>query len=526
MAFRRQDIPKTTRKGKEGEGRRIYPRYLRDGTYLPKIEMAIGYLDGMVGRRRGEMSADAVLDLFGDPKVARCVVSCLAETYRYRTPEFVEVVGEETASRLAAWDLMTAADVRSFVYAALNERYQGVIEPENRASFLHAIGESLGLDDDVLDQLLHLDAERNEVLIRIGERPAVADVVARYNALLTFSVLRQASAIELSLPGLAGSTVEAVVARWGVTCRRVGRDDWRMSGKRDAFGSWARFGVKLARAVIHLMMLAPEAPIGLAVVHLGEQTARLVIDAKVTSTLRPKQRAVAGPDGVIRAAILADELSAARRVTGDISRGWTVRRATEPIVVDEVVVLPEIVCVRDQTVIALVAGDADDSKRARAAVRAVHGKRPVIAVGFGSDRGEIGDVPIARTPAEVWSVLDRLDAALMPRSTPVERLRAELLATGWVKEARVDDVLGGDAQRRLKPLMDDGEAALVPGFGLCRITMLEEWGDRFLTGAVDVGGLRQELTATIGDAAAADALALHLLSRQSLIAGSHEAVAA
>jgi predicted nuclease of restriction endonuclease-like RecB superfamily len=523
MAFRRQDIPKTTRKGKDGEGRRIYPRYLRDGSYLPKIEMAIGYLDGMVGRRRGDLSADAVLDLLGDPKLARCVLSCLAETYRYRTPEFVEIVGDDAAERLAAWDLFTSADVRAFVYAALNERSQGVIEPATRAEFLASIGETLGVDDDVLDQLLHADAERNEILMRIGDRPEAVDVVARYNALLTFSVLRQASHIDLTLSGLSGSTVEAVCARWGVSCRRMGREDWRFGGKRDAFGSWARFGVKLARAATHLMMLAPEAPVGEATVHLNDQTSRLVIDTKVTATLRPKQRAVAGPDGVIRAAILAEELSAARRVTGDVSRGWTVRRATEPIVVENVSVLPEFICVRDQTVVALVAGESGESKRSHAAVRAVHGKRPVIAFGFSS---EIGDVPVATTPAEIWSVLDRLDATLMPRSTPVERLRDELLATGWVKEERVDDVLGGDAQRRLKPLVDEGEAAVVPGFGLCRITMLEEWGDRFLTGSVDVRGLRRELMATIGDAASADALALHLLSRQSLYADGPEPVAA
>jgi hypothetical protein len=56
--------------------------------------------------------------------------------------------------------------------------------------------------------------------------------------------------------------------------------------------------------------------------------------------------------------------------------------------------------------------------------------------------------------------------------------------------------------------------------------MLEEWGDRFLTGSVDVRGLRRELMATIGDAASADALALHLLSRQSLYADGPEPVAA
>ncbi|HKG25920.1 MAG TPA: DUF790 family protein, partial [Thermomicrobiales bacterium] len=338
MAFRRQDIPKTTRRGKEGELRRIYPRYLRDASYLPKIELAISYLDGMVGRKRGDLSPDAVLDLLGDPKLARCVLSCLSDTYRYRTPDFAEVVGEEMALRLAGWDLMVAADVRDLVYRSLNERHQGVIAPDERAAFLNELGDTLGVDDDTLDQLLHLDAERNAVLVRAGERPEAEDVVARYNAMLSFSVLRQSSAIELDLPGVLGTTVEAVCARWEVSCRRLAGHTWQLSGRKDVFGSWARFGIKLARCAVHLVMLAPETPSGLATVHLGEQTSRFLIDDRAVATLRPKRRAVAGPDGLIRAAILADELTATRRASAETGRGWTIRRATEPIVADDAVV--------------------------------------------------------------------------------------------------------------------------------------------------------------------------------------------
>ncbi|MCC6314352.1 MAG: hypothetical protein IT337_10105, partial [Thermomicrobiales bacterium] len=57
MAFRRQDIPKTTRKSGDEGLRRVYPRYAKDVALLPKIDLAIDYLDGMVGRRRGDLAA-------------------------------------------------------------------------------------------------------------------------------------------------------------------------------------------------------------------------------------------------------------------------------------------------------------------------------------------------------------------------------------------------------------------------------------------------------------------------------------
>ncbi len=92
MAFRRQDIPKTSRKGKDGAPRRIYPRFIRDQTMLPKVGLAIDYLEGMIGRKRSELSPDVILDLFGDPKLARCMLSCLAESYCYRSLDIAEVV--------------------------------------------------------------------------------------------------------------------------------------------------------------------------------------------------------------------------------------------------------------------------------------------------------------------------------------------------------------------------------------------------------------------------------------------------
>src|SRR5688572_9132882 len=152
MAFRRQDIPKTTRKSEDGGPRRLYPRYIRDMAPLPKIELAIAYLDEMVGRRRAELSPETILDLFGDLKLARCVLSCLAESYRYRSPEFADVVGEPTAVALAAWDLFAPADLRALVYEVVNRERAGVVADAERPAVLAELSRPLGLSGAQADR--------------------------------------------------------------------------------------------------------------------------------------------------------------------------------------------------------------------------------------------------------------------------------------------------------------------------------------------------------------------------------------
>ena len=82
------DLRKTTRKA--GERRVVYPQFLRDRSLAPRIELAIRYLESMVGRPRRDLEPEAVLRLFGDHKIARCIVSCLATSYQHRPRAFAE----------------------------------------------------------------------------------------------------------------------------------------------------------------------------------------------------------------------------------------------------------------------------------------------------------------------------------------------------------------------------------------------------------------------------------------------------
>lgn len=516
MAFRRQDIPKTTRRDKgRGGARRLYPRFLRDRTVLPKVELAIGYLDGMVGRRRGDLAPDLVLDLFGEPKLARGVLACLADSYRYRTPTLAEAAGEEAATALAAWDLFAPADLRGHTYLAANATRGGVVAPADRAAFLAEVAGPLGLSGEGLEGLLHLDAERNALLERHGARPTAEDTVARYNATLLVSVLRHAASVRLELPGLPATAAETVCGRHEVAWRRAGSEGVVLTGRRNGHGTWSGHGGRLARCAAHLLALCPGAPTGEATVHLGDQSLCLVLDAKTIAPLRPKLRAVAGVDGVVRGAVLAEEVAAFRRGGGRLG-GWTMRRSLEPVVVDGALVLPELTFVRDRATVAAVPVPSGAGRGAAlAALETVHRVRPTLALGVPDGLADVPALPVA-TPEALLGALDAIAGSLAPSPTPLGVLAEELGETGWVGEGRLGEVLavaGGDLSGAVAPLTAEGEAALVPGFGLCRVAVLADLHDRLLGGPLDVAALRSGVAARVGDGPGADALALHLLAR-------------
>ena len=525
MAFRRQDIPKTTRKGEEGEPRKLYPRFAKDRTLLPKVDLAIGYLDGMVGRRRGDLSPDVVLELFGDPKLARCVLACLAESYRYRTPEIAEVVGEEAAETLAAWDLLTPADVRGHVYRAANARCGGFVADAERAVFLTEVAGTLGLEAAQLEELLHLDAERNALLIRVGPRPRAEDVLARYNATLALSVLRHASEVTLELPGLDAPTIETVCTRHGVGWRRLGTEAVRLSGRRNALGAWGQFGTRVARCTLQLILLAPGTPSGRATVHLNDQAVSFALDGFAIGALRPKLRAVAGVDGVVRGAVLTDEVAALRRKAGSGTNGWTMRRAPEPIVVEGAIVLPELVFARGQTAVAVVpVPDGAGRASALAALEQARATRPVVALGAADGTAVPALRPAGTRPdaSALVALLDEAADGQVGGETPLGVVADEVLSIGWVGAGRLAEVLGdrGDLATRVQPLTAEGETVFVPGFGLCRVSLLEDLLDRITSGPLDVAAVRTEVAARVGAGPGADALTLHLLSRHAVVGAS------
>ncbi len=518
MAFRRQDIPKTTRKGKDGARRRIFPRFIRDQTVLPKVGLAIDYLEGMIGRKRSELSPDVVLDLFGDPKLARCMLTCLAESYRYRSLEIAEVVGDDAAVALAGWDLMSPADLRAHLYRIANTTGGGFVGATERSSFLAAAAVPLGLTGDQLSTLLTLDAEAHQRLVRIGPKPEPADVVARYNLILLSSVLRNASSLEINTPGLDPTTVETVLTRYGVDGRRSGSDSIRLTGRRNAFGSWASFGPRLARVALHLLILSPRPADLHAVIHLGDQTSELTLDAKSLANVLPAHRGVADAAGVIRATILDDDVTVHRRRRGRVDfAGWSIRRISDPIVAADAMLLPDLAFVRGNLVVPIVAIPTGHGRETSLdAARAIGAQRPVVTVGALDSRWETPGVYALLTPdaGSLIDVLERILTDYTVEATPQSMLWSELEESGWVSAARMSELFTETTlPLEIQRWLDAGLAAIVPGFGMGSTGFLEEMSRSFASGPADLSAVRGRIASQIGDGPAADALTLHLLAR-------------
>src|SRR3954470_8008524 len=130
MAFKSGDFKKTTRAGV------LYPYQIKDDRFTASISYAISYYERMLGRQRGEFEAETLLEFFGDPRLARGLVACLARTYAWRQQTFAEALGDEIAQLLWRTGLTSPAALRAKLYGLANGRYRGVILPSERAEAL------------------------------------------------------------------------------------------------------------------------------------------------------------------------------------------------------------------------------------------------------------------------------------------------------------------------------------------------------------------------------------------------------
>src|SRR6266508_3306052 len=223
MSFKITDFKKTTRTT-DGE-RLLYPYQIRDDRYTAAIGYAIAYYERMVGRRRGEFEAETLLEFFGDPRLARGLVACLARTYAWREQTFAEALGEQPARLLWRAGLTGPAALRAKLYGLANGRYRGVILPHERAEALEFLCDRINMEDDErrttndegggirrssfvvglspaqFERALGLDSEDQHVLIKLGPTPEAHEIIALYNYHSLETALCHAEVLRLRLHG-------------------------------------------------------------------------------------------------------------------------------------------------------------------------------------------------------------------------------------------------------------------------------------------------------------------------------------
>ena len=361
------DLRKTTRLSRKDGMRVIYPRFQRDASLAPRIEMAIRYMERMLGQPRRALDDEVIVQLFGDHKIARCLVACLGAHYRHRPRALAEVLAPENVTALAAREITSASALRLWLFRRVNRTLAGFAGREQRAGFLAEAALDLGLDAGLMDSLIALDAPEQAILVRIGPRPTPEDVIVRYNYAVTAAVLAQASLVRVNLARTLSAadaeSLRALAERLGVSIDLGGRE-LVLHGRQDALESWARHGAKLARLLSMLLICGLPARNGEALVAApqgGEWLFRLDGETlgylgATTSPQLDLKTLVAGHD--LMEKLLAD--AAVLRRAGSLD-GWALRRTSEPLVARGQLTWPLCQCVRGDERVALLPLALDDT---------------------------------------------------------------------------------------------------------------------------------------------------------------------
>ena len=392
MGLALNEVPLTMRRV-SGEVN-VYPRLLRDKSMLPRISLAIDYFESLLGQERQQMQPEMLVELFGDPRLARAVTASLGHSYRFRAQRMDEVVGRAGARRLKRAGLPSSPTLRLWLYDQLNGAHAGFLPARLRAEVWPHLEAELRLRPGQLEQLLYLDRPEHLRLERLGARPRPVDVAARYNFQVLECLLRHAQLVELGVLGPTAEQADALVA----LCRAQQVDAvfdrasarFRLAGRQDALGGWARHGRRLARSVLEVLErgrgLVAE---GTACVTVRGRTGRLRLGAELLDMLGgpPAAPGVWEPD----------DLSCVLRACSTTLRGWgwRVRAQPEPHVCAEGVVLPDLLVqsAPDARACLMVAvRGARHARRLAPVARAATTGEPLVFVGREGDLSELRGV--------------------------------------------------------------------------------------------------------------------------------------
>jgi len=486
MAFRLEEFKKTARKGAGGAPAALYPHQIKDKKVLVRLEIAIRTFDGSIGRRRRDMDAQAMIDFFGDPRLARGMVACLGRFYRYETPDFRQMVGRDAAGRLHEAGLTGARAIRALTYAHVNDRYCGFLKEDERAACYSELGARFCLTAQQWDVLLHLDAEENQILTRPGPVPTPADIVALYNFHSLETPLRRATQITLTgltLTSSDAADIRALACALGIKAIVSGETAVTLTfpPPQDGRGAPALFPRRqagLSRCLLHLIeAYAARTTAGSVDTTLGNRKFRLTLSAEHLRALgMPAQRGEEKPAFRRRfeaACILHKDLLK-RRAKGE-GGGWKFKRLPDPVVSAGNVLLPDFTLMRDGAVVHILLGSFSAPAPLRVQLLQDWGGGAFLLC-----------FPPARKPLDAGEVLARADAATrslftLPTETPpavpgdVRVLCDRAAAEGMVRAAEVRRVLHLLDE---SPLIEwvrqaaDPRVRYIPGVGLCSQDMI------------------------------------------------------
>jgi predicted nuclease of restriction endonuclease-like RecB superfamily len=536
MSFKTNDFKKTTRTT-DGE-RVLYPYQIKDDRFTASLGYAIAYYERMVGRRRAEFEAETLLEFFGDPRLARGLVACLARTYAWREQTFAEALGDQSARLLWRAGLTRPADLRAKLYGLANGRYRGVILPHERSEALEFLCHKINAEaietttdhrppttDDAQDvgrwsvvggltpaqfeRALSLDAEAQHVLAKLGVTPEPHEIIALYNYHSLETALCHAELLRLRLHGSVWNIIRSahnLARRYRLRYEISGaprtlfdeRLELALHSGHDAKGAAqrapTRTGRRVVRALLRLLAAHPNSlDGGEALVQFKGQKLTLKLDRRALNMLGVAAMSAGATDAAISDAwdedIAADFQKAwGRAFVRGRTAGWRLRRDPEPLIGESAIVVPDFALVRgrERLALCLTTGIVTTTALTRDLAR-LGGRAQALAIvpAHAAEGLRTCPVPLAtygehpiEAIAALVAVLDRRHPRRQSEQvqTPWQQLEQLVADEGFVEERTVAALMTCSPEEAARVVQRWGGPALhvLPGLGVCAPESLDE----------------------------------------------------
>ena len=364
MPFRLAESRRPVRSRGDGE-RYVHPKLLDAAAMEGQVDLALAYFHARLGRKRRDFEPELLVRFFGEPKVARGLVACLSATYRWRAQSFADVLAARDLVRLGLRDIHSPSELRLHLFDVVNQEADGFLAGERDAALLRW---PIAWASRRRSWNSSSPWTRRKMPSWCGS--AMCPNRPWWSRSITFrwSMPSYGHCVFLEFPAITGAAHRALVD----ACRAYGvsltEQDGatRVHNRADAFGNFARWGQRVARALYAAASVAPSLlTSGRARVQVGGKPAWYVFDRRTLSSLT-------GATGIVRCATpwpeFAERWQRQRPAGG--AGGWQLIGMAEPLLSAAGLAVPPYAMRRDERQVLLwpVVTDADG-----ATVQALHG---------------------------------------------------------------------------------------------------------------------------------------------------------
>lgn len=206
---------------KKNNIRYLQPFFLssQDKEIAAKINKTINYFEEFVTKelKQEKFEKNEIIEIFGDYKTGSCILQTLGRYYEFQSPSFDAF--ESKKSTFLKEGINAPSELRVFLFNRINEDEDGFLSSKHKDEFFKNIADLFAVDINTLEELLWLDDESNQRLVRIENQPPTKeDIIRTFNWNVIDTLVKNSLSVTFQVKDASGTFAKKI--HW--LCKRYG----------------------------------------------------------------------------------------------------------------------------------------------------------------------------------------------------------------------------------------------------------------------------------------------------------------